>query len=159
MKRLILAAALVFAGCSGGGTGATVTDAPTEEPTFTAEPTIDEYENLGVISFGKSFDEDTLEIVDERTKFKTTVKKIAWSAYLSRTVGATSMELVIASQSKSGSERVIISEEVDISNPESDLFANSANLALLVDNKAGKYVMRYIESGDVLAEGTFTLVK
>lgn len=61
--------------------------------------------------------------------------------------------------STAGSERVRVKEEIDVSNPDSDLFANAIDLAALVDNKPGTYVMRYIESGDVLAEGTFTLVK
>lgn len=159
MKRLILVAILALAGCGGGATATERPDDPTEAPTEEPEATFDVYADAGVIRFGKSYDEDTLLIVDERVKFKSTVNEIAWSANLIRTVDATSITFVLASQSKSGSEQVILSEEHDVSNPDSDLFANAIDLAFLVDNKPGTYVMRYIESGDVLAEGAFTLVK
>ncbi|MEX1172439.1 MAG: hypothetical protein WEG56_07490 [Chloroflexota bacterium] len=91
--------------------------------------------------------------------FKTTYPEIAWSADLTRAVGATSIEWVLASQSASGTERVTWSQELDISNPDSDLLANKLDLAFFVDDEPGTYVMRYIEGGEVLAEGTFTLVE
>ena len=37
--------------------------------------------------------------------------------------------------------------------------ANSGDLASIVGNRAGMYVMRYIDSGEILAAGTFTLVE
>jgi hypothetical protein len=145
-------------------TGATPTQTsspttrPTTAPIITAEPELPLF-GSGIITFGKSYDEDTLFIVDETSRFKSTYPEIAWSAELTRSIGATSIEWVLASQAASGSERVVWSQEIDISNPDSDLLANSLDLAFFVDNKPGTYVMRYIESGEVLAEGTFTLVK
>jgi zinc-ribbon domain len=128
----------------------------------TVEPTTPEPLPLfgsGMITFGKDYDPDTLFIADETARFKTTYPEIAWSAELNRAIGATSIEWVLASQSASGTERVIWSQELDISNPDSDLLANKLDLAFFVDYKPGTYVMRYIESGEVLAEGTFTLVE
>jgi hypothetical protein len=114
---------------------------------------------LGVITFGTAFDPDTLAITKPVSQFKATSKSIAWSASLTESADATSLTFIIASQSTSGTERVIIKQEVDVSNPDSDTFANDADLALLVDRKKGTYVMRYLRDSKVLAEGTFTLTK
>ncbi len=162
MKRLAIIALLVAACGGGGSVTATQPPAatPTQAPTVTEEPTNDPViEGLGVITFGTALDEDTLLITKVTSKFKRTVKKIYWSAQFSEPADSTSLTLVIASVSKSGAERGIIKEDVDISDPAFDLLANGANIALLVDNKAGTYVMRYLRESTILAEGEFTLVK
>ena len=156
MRRLI-GIALLVAACGGGG--ASATDAPTDSPVMTPDPTPESPFGTGVITFGTKYDADTLFIVDPRERFRRTFKPIAWSASLSEPVGATSFELIIASQSKAGVEKTLIREDIDVSNPDNDVFANKVDLASLVDNKAGTYVMRYVRDGEILAEGTFTLVK
>lgn len=156
------AAALVLAGCGGGTTIIYVTPPPTEAPAVVAQPPDPEPSfglGSGVISFGTSYDPDTLTIPKPLTRFKRTYPEIAWSADMYRAIGATSMTWVIVEQSSSGAETTLIQEEQDVGSPDYTILANAADLAFLLDNKAGTYVMRYIESGDVLAEGAFTLVK
>lgn len=159
MKRLI-AIALLVAACGGGG-GAAATVTPTEAPAaeVTPDPTPDPEIGTGVIDFGLGYDPDTLRITEPRTRFKRTFDDIAYSASLLEPIGATSITFIIASQSKTGIERTLIKEEVDVSIPDADRLANQLDLAFLVDNKAGTYVVRFVRDGDVLAEGTFTLVK
>lgn len=159
MKQLVLVFVLAVAGCGGGATTTerpeTATEAPTQEPA----PVIDEYEGLGVITFGTIYDEDTLEIPKPRTKFTAGINEIAWSAQFSEAAGATSVTLIFAKVSKSGAETIVDSAETGVSNPEFTLLANSADLAGIADNKAGTYVLRYLRESTLLAEGTFTLVK
>lgn len=159
MKRLAIIALLVAA-CGGGAVTATqpATPTPTETPDATEAPPPD-ITGLGVITFGTALDEDTLLITKPTSKFKRTAKKIYWSAQFSETAGATSITFVIASKSASGAERGIIKTDTDVSDPGFDLFANGADIASLVDNKAGTYVMRYLRESTILAEGEFTLTK
>lgn len=158
MKRFLIAAAIIVAACAGTAAPPAATSVPvTAAPTRTPDPTPEI--QTGVITFGTALDEDTLKVTKVTSRFKRTYPKISWSASLSEPVGATSIELVLASRSASGAERVIERVDVDVSNPDADLFANSADLATIVGNKAGTYVMRYVRDGKVLAEGTFTLVK
>jgi hypothetical protein len=158
--RGLLAIALIVAACSSSGATPIivyVTPAPNSTP-FVDDPVPPEDGGLGLILFGTSYNADTLLIDKPITRFKRTYPEIAWSALLTRTIDATSMQWIIASQSAAGVERTIVSQEQEVGSPDSDLLANSADLAFLVDNKAGTYVMRYVESGEILAEGTFTLV-
>jgi hypothetical protein len=132
----------------------------TETPVVTLTPTEDpDLANFGKITFGKNYDPDTLTIAKPITRFKRTYPEIAWSASLTDTVNDTSIEIIVARRSKAGVETTLISEEVDVSNPDSDLLANKVDLATLLDNKAGTYVMRYVRDGKTLAEGEFELVK
>ena len=160
VRRLIVVAFLV-AGCSGGATATvTPTAVPTQEAVATAEPTDDATPvGTGVITFGTGYNADTLEITGAKSSFKDTVKSIAYSASLIDAVGSTSITLVIASQSTSGTEKTIIKTDVDVSDPADDMFANKLDLAALVGRKPGTYVMRYVRGGDVLAEGNFKLTK
>jgi hypothetical protein len=155
MKRLVMALAIVAAGCS------SVPAFPAQTPFVPATqaplPTDDRIAGAGVITFGTAYDKDTLLITNPKSSFKKNVRKIAWSAELSEPAGATSMTFILASRSRSGAEKIIIRQEVDVSSPDFDLFANALDLGLLLDRKAGTYVMRYIREGDVLAEGEFTL--
>ena len=93
------------------------------------------------------------------TRFARSYPEIAWSADLTRGVNAAFVTWVVASQSRSGVEETIFSVEEPIDHSDVTVLANSGDLALLVDKKAGSYVMRYMDSGEILAEGTFTLVK
>lgn len=160
MRRLTLVAlAMVLAGCGSAASRATASPTPGATPTAEVVETIPPIEGLGVITFGTAYDPDTLLIPKPLTRFKRTVKAIAWSARLTEPVGATSVELVLASVSKSGAEAIIDRADVAVSNPEFRLLANKGDLAAIVGNKAGTYVLRYVREGTVLAEGTFTLVK
>lgn len=156
-RYLWLLVVLLLTGCAtSAATPITVyvTPAPAVE-TATPEPA---FVDGGTITFGTEYNAD-LFIDKPLTRFKRTIKTIAWSAVFTRAANATSVEWIVASQSASGSERVVVKRDVEMSNPEADLIANDGDLAFVLDNKAGTYVMRYIESGDILAEGTFTLVK
>ena len=159
MRILFVLTVLIVAACSGGGT--VVTDAPdaaspAEAPTVT-DPPLDDFEGAGVITFGRSYNEDTLLIDEPKTKFKRNVKKIAWSASFIEPAGSTTITILLAKVSKNGAETLIDSSDTEISNPEFDLLANEGDLAGIVDNKAGKYVLRYLREDTLLAEGTFEL--
>ncbi|MEW6223205.1 MAG: hypothetical protein AB1627_01110 [Chloroflexota bacterium] len=164
MRRAFLTAAilaLVIGACSGGGSGpAAVPDSPTSVPT--PAPTIDlpiADPLAGTIEFGASLDEENLEIEKRNSKFKTKSRQIAWVAHLSEPAGATSLTLILASRNKAGVEKTLIKTDVDVADPAFDTLGNAIDLALLVDRKAGTYVMRYLRDATLLAEGTFTLVK
>ena len=114
---------------------------------------------IGVITFGTSFDSETLDIPKPLTRFKRTFPVIAWSANLSRGVNAAFVSWVVVRRSDSGDEEVMFDVEEPIYDPSLTTMANSGSLTFHVDYVPGTYVMRYIDSDDVLAEGTFTLVK
>jgi hypothetical protein len=111
----------------------------------------------GPIAFGTGLNSDTLEITGARTTFARSYSPIAWSATLSGPAGATTLTWIIASQSASGTESIVWTQDVNVSNPVFDTLANKDDLASLVNNAAGKYVMRYLRGATILAEGTFTL--
>ena len=159
MRLLLLVLALAMAACSNsGGTAAPeATDAP--EVTVEPEATPDESDNAGVVTFGKAYNAETLRIAHPIKKFKRNTPSIAWSAEFIETAGATSITFVIARVTAGGSESIELTTEVDVSNPNADIFANKADLAGVVGNRAGTYVVRYLRKGTVLAEGTFQLVK
>ena len=106
------------------------------------------------ITFGTKYDADTLRVTDPKTTFAKTVKKIAWSVSLTGPAGATKLTWILASRSSSGTERELFREDVPVSDPSFDTFANSADLATLVGHKAVTYVMRYVRGDTVVAEGT-----
>ena len=149
MIRLALFLALLAAAC---GSGASTTDRVTDTPVATLPPAI------GEIVFGLDFDPDTLDIIDPTSRFQTTYPEIAYAAYFRETANAAALRLVIASVSASGSEQILVDQSVPISNPAFDSFANKLDLATLVGNAPGDYVMRYLRDATTLAEGTFTLV-
>lgn len=156
--KVALVLAFLIAAC--GGTGATRAPDPTERATpDQATPVITDAPFVGTVAFGLDYDPDTLEIIKPTVRFKATYPAIAYSAWLSESAQAASLRLVIASQSASGSERVLVDETVPVSNPNADIFANKVDLATIVGNEPGTYVMRFLRDADVLAEGTFTLVK
>lgn len=155
MRAYVLLIALLVAACG----SASATRAPNPTDRATPEPVITDEPFVGIVTFGLDYDPDTLEIIKPTVRFKATYPEIAYAAWLSEPAQAATLRLVVASQSPSGSERVIIDEEVPVSNPDADLFANKLDLATLVGNEPGTYVMRYLRDADVLAEGTFTLVK
>jgi hypothetical protein len=152
--RYLMVLVVLVAACS-APPAAAPTPTPTPGPTETPYVPF----GTGVITFGTSYDPDDLSIPTPKTSFKTSSKKIAWSASLLMPAGATSLTFILASKSASGVEQIIVKTEVDISNPDVDTIANDADLALLVGRKAGTYVMRYLRGNDLLAEGQFRLVK
>jgi hypothetical protein len=112
-----------------------------------------------VITFGTAYDPKTLQIAKPLTRFKRTFREIAWSADLSRGVDAASMSWVVVRRSTSGVEKAVFDVDEPIDGPGIRTVANAGDLASIVGNVAGTYVMRYVDSGEVLAEGIFTLVK
>lgn len=143
---------LIVAACSSPRTSTEPTERVTEAPEFTLP------HGYGEILFGTGYDPDTLEIIGERTRFKATYHPISWSASFIEPAGSTSILLTLSSKSAGGAEATLYSLDVNIANPDFDTLANSADLALVLDNKPGTYVMRYIREGTVLAEGEFELV-
>lgn len=115
--------------------------------------------DIGVITFGTSYDPDTLAIRKPLTRFKRTYPMIAWSADLARGVNAGFVSWTVVRRSESGFEETMFDVEEPIDGSTITSLANSADLAFHVDHMAGTYVMRYMDSQEILAEGTFTLVK
>jgi hypothetical protein len=169
MKALIamtalIAIALVLSACGGVGTEATARPALVQPQALPAEEAIAPIvvapeSGLAVITFGVRYDPATLEIPTPLTRFKRTFPEIAWGARLPRGVTAYFVTWSVARRSASGNETPVFSVEEPIDGPDVTVLANSGDLALLLGNKAGDYVMRYSDSNELLAEGSFTLVK
>ena len=160
MSRFIplLLLAAVLAGCTSAAGGApAATDPPAARVVPTDPPTFEG--GTGIISFGASFNTNTLKIIKPATSFKTSSKLIAWSAELSEAAGDTAIKLILASRTSGGGETVIYRLDAEVADPEFTILANKTDLAFLVDRKPGTYVMRYLRGGTTLAEGTFRLVK
>jgi hypothetical protein len=163
MKALI-ALALLLSACGGGGTETTARPAIVQPEALPVDeviaPLIVEPEpGAGVITFGVGFDPTTLAIPKPLTRFKRTFPEIAWGARLTHGVTAYFVTWEVARRSASGIETPIFSVEEPIDGSDVTILANAGDLALLVDKKAGDYVMRYLNGREVLAEGIFTLVK
>jgi hypothetical protein len=158
----MIAIILLVSACGGGSTHATTAPAvisAAEEvnafaPIAPAPKTVP-----GAITFGTAYNPKTLQITKPLTRFKRTFPEIAWSAGLSRGVDAASMSWVVVRRSTSGVEKAVFTVDEPIDGPEVVTVANAGDLAGIVGNVAGTYVMRYVDGGEVLAEGTFTLVK
>lgn len=161
MKRIASLAIVMVAvaACGGNSVKPTVETTPEPTETLTEAPVATIPPGVGEIAFGLDYDPDTLEIIKPTVRFKATFGAIAYSASLMEAANAATLRIVIASISTSGSERIIVDEDVSVSNPAADLFANKVDLAGIVGNKPGDYVMRFLRDATVLAEGTFTLVK
>ena len=157
MRGLLVATlVVVVTACSGGAVTPERTNAPvvTETPTETPD-----LSGLGTITFGAEFDRETLLIKKPATRFGRNRSEIAWSAQFFEPADATTITLILARVSKGGAEEVVVTTDVDIANPEFSLVANSADLAGIADNKAGRYVLRYLRDSTLLAEGEFELIK
>lgn len=159
MRRLLTILTLVLAACSGSPAAPVATPTPFAPPAVV--PTLAPLGGSGIITFGSpaNLNEDTLEIHPSKSSFGVGSKGIAWSAELTEEAGATSLTWIVAKVSASGAETIKWRKEVDVSNPSFSIFANHADLAFLLDRKAGTYVMRYLRDADILAEGKFTLTK
>ena len=163
MKGLIVLA-LVVSACGQGGAETTARPALVQPQAVPADVVIAPIDappeqGVGVITFGVAYDPETLSIPEPLTRFKRTYPEIAWGANLTRGVAATFVTWEVAKRSTSGSEKTVFSVDEPIDGSDITILANSGDLALLVANTAGTYVMRYLDSREVLAEGTFTLVK
>jgi hypothetical protein len=162
VKRLI-AVALLLSGCADANAYPTAApalmDPVSVEQGMVSMAPVRKAAPAGVITFGTALDPETLEIPKPLTRFKRTYPLIAWSADLSRGVDAAFVSWVVVRQSESGSEEIVIDVEWPIDDLSDTHLSTTGALAFHVDNVAGTYVMRYMDSLEVLAEGTFTLVK
>ncbi len=158
----MIAVILLVSACGGGSIDATAAPALIQAaagvnavaPLAPARKTVP-----GVITFGTAYDPKTLRIAKPLTRFKRTFPEIAWSAHLSRGVDAASMSWIVVRRSTSGVDKAVFDVDEPIDGPSILTVANAGDLARCVGNVAGTYVMRYLDAGEVLAEGTFTLVK
>jgi hypothetical protein len=157
----LIGVVLLVSACGGGSYATAAPALIRTEPVLNAiaPMTLARETGPGVITFGTAYDAKTLEIAKPLTRFKRTFPEIAWSTQLSRGVDAATMSWVVVRRSTSGAEKVVFNVDEPIDGPEIVAVANSGDLALCVGNVAGTYVMRYLDGNDVLAEGTFTLVK
>jgi hypothetical protein len=126
-------------------------------PGSSAEPI--PFAGTGVITFGESYNADTLEIVGPSASFKATTEEIAWSAEFTGPVAAQSITIVIVKQTAAGTETDHWFERIQISDPTSDTLAGASDLAGLLHQIPGTYVLRFHRNQDLLAEGTFTLTE
>ena len=114
---------------------------------------------VGVITFGDSFDRANQRARDVRTQFKANDSAIAWSAAFAESVGPSRLDLLVVSRSAAGAETVILRKHVTVADPSTQVVAVTDDLSKIVNHKPGQYVMRYLRDDNVLAEGTFTIVK
>lgn len=131
--------------------GQVASSIPTLRPVPTAPP------RLGTIWFGADYDPNTLQIVSAFDNFRLSTPEIAWSAQLSEPAGAQHLTLILASKSPAGTEVALWSEELSVTNPAFNTFANKVDFASLVEGQRGTYVVRILRGAKVLAEGTFQL--
>jgi hypothetical protein len=123
---LVVAISLVAIGLFGGvvllNTGRDPLAAATPTPTMTPAPTPIAatpvpFNGTGAMTFGKTYNADTLEIVGPATKFKSTTNPIAWVAALKGPAGSTDLTFVMASKGASGNETFVYTEPFTISDP------------------------------------------
>ena len=153
VAAVTLLALVTVAGCSGSLLPATPTPAPVPTPT----PTPAVASGRALITFGTKINETTLAVTDPTTTFKRAVTDIAWSLVLDGPAGATTLTVVFASRSSAGTEKVLDSYDVTLSDPSFDVLANDADLAGIAGHKAGTYVLRYLRDTTVIGEGVFRL--
>ena len=128
-------------------------------PSATAPPTAPPPQHgTGVITFGGTLDETTLEVTGPASTFTMTAE-VAWSASLSDAAGATSVELVISRVTEGGAESVVTDTNVSVADPSFDVLANKGAVLGDLVGSPGTYTMRYFRGSTKLSEGTFTLVK
>ena len=156
-----MAIALFVAACADASAYPTaapalVRAAPVEDAIVLLAPI--RHPETGVITFGTAYDPKTLAIPKPLTRFKRTYPVIAWSADLSRGVTGGYVTWTVVRQSDSGDEAVMFEVEEPIDDAHLTTLANSGSLTSHVDHVPGTYVMRYVDAGEVLAEGAFTLV-
>jgi hypothetical protein len=99
----------------------------------------------------------TLRITEPASRFRTTYPKICFSARLTEPAGVSSVNMVIARVLAGGKETQVWSQAFAVPDQDSGLLAG--NLVLATGQMPGTYVVRFLRSGTVLAEGTFQLVK
>jgi hypothetical protein len=170
-KLVILAVVFALAAACAGAPAPTpqiiyVTPAPTPTPQIiyvtpapTPGPTATPFSGTGVISFGRNYNHNTLAIIGPATTFKTSSTAIAFSASLSQPSGATTLKLILATHSASGTERVVHTWNENYASTDFTLLANRFDLAYWTGRKPDKYVLRYFRGATMLAEGYFTLIK
>jgi hypothetical protein len=156
-----MAIALFLTACADASAYATaapalVRPAPVEDAMVQIAPNPEAV--IGVITFGTSYDPETLDIPEPLTRFKRTYPLIAWSAALTHGVNAAFVTWLVVRQSESGTEEIMFEVEEPIDDSSLRTLANAGSLTLHVDHVAGTYIMRYLDAREVLAEGTFTLV-
>jgi hypothetical protein len=154
--------AFVLAACGGDGIYATAAPAlvrPESGQDAVAMIAPIEEAAIGVITFGTSYDPDTLDIPEPLTRFKRTFPRIAWSADLAHGVNGAFVSWVVVRLAETGDEETMFDVEEPIDDPSVTSLANAGNLAAHVENVAGTYVMRYLNGREILAEGVFTLVE
>lgn len=157
-----MAIALLLSACADASAYPTAAPAlvrtvPVEDAIVLIAP--DSQSEIGAIMFGTSFDPETLDIPKPLTRFKRTFPVIAWSASLSRGVTAGFVTWTVVRQSELGDNEIMFEVEEPIDDSSLTTLANSGSLTFHVDYIPGTYVMRYVDADEVLAEGTFTLVK
>lgn len=130
------------------------TPAPTEAPGVVGAGQA----GIGEVLFGTGFDSDAFAVTGATSRFKVTYPEISYQATLSRAPGADELTMTISRRSGSG-ETVAFTIPITMGNPTFNQLANSFDIATMVDNKAGQYVMRFVAGGEVVAEGEFELVR
>ena len=156
---IVLLIAAVFAISACGGSVAQITPVPSSEgATPTPDPTpAPTPVGAGVITFGKKYDQSTLEIPNPLSEFPRNTRSIAWSAYLAEEPAALELTWMLIKTKESGVEELVYKWTNDVTNPTYTIWANKADLMYWADYKAGTYLLRVLrDDGTVLAEGSFT---
>jgi hypothetical protein len=139
---IALIAAVSLAGCS-----ASLTIGSTEAPAQTP----------GTIVFGTSVDTTAWTVSNPGATFHTT-DKVGWAARLTDSANSSTLTFTLSSVDASGTETVIDTETLNVTNQSDDVFGHAAD-GTLGATGAGTYKMQYTRPGDgvVLATGTVTI--
>ena len=137
-----LVAVVSLAGCS-----VSVSIGSTEAPTQTP----------GTIVFGTSIDTTAWTVASPASTFAST-DLIGWVAHLTGSANSATLTFTLSSVDASGTETVVDTETLNVTNQSDDLFGHTADKTLGAQG-AGTYKMRYARPGDgaVLATGTVTI--
>ncbi len=130
-----------------------MTPPPSSAPSVAATPS----PRAGVIRFGADYTSGTLTVVSPSTEFSVG-SSFAYSAELSEPANTTTVRIVWAKELEpGGASHVVLSREVQLADPRSDVLADKAAWPALLEG-TGSYVVRVLRDNVVLAEGRFRLV-
>lgn len=134
---------------------------PTPEPTLPPSPSPTEFaievrEGPGAVTFGRSFDEETLRITDPATTFPRR-GRFYWSAQLTEGAGAPQLRITLSQLDiEAGTEALVSEEAWEVDNERATIFLRQQRLRRFVEGP-GVYVVRYFRGDILLAEGYFRI--
>ncbi len=158
LGRVMPLALLVLAGCSSAGaTPRTIYVTPLP-PSPTSTPVATPRDpNLGKVKFGTHYDAKSLVIDRGSMTFSRYASEVCWSAVFNAAPKHATIRVALIRQGPGTVETDVTSWIEEVTNPDYDMWANCQPLAAEAGNKAGSYVLRFLDGVKVLAQGRFIL--